>query len=408
MNILFLSEQYPPRANFGGIGSYIACIAPALARRGHNVHVQCIQYSLKPGDQLLDGVNVHWRKLSHIRGSGRLPFSQILHRLNHARAAFFETRRLKVPFDVIEFPEWNAPGAAFALFGDAPTVAHLHSGGIQSGMHYNGVKRNFDTRITAWFERLVVRRASVVTAPSVILADKVVSWGWFERDRIHVVPPPIDYQIWSDTRPASETEPRVQFVGWLDQRKAPEVLVDAIKELRLEIPDAHACFAGGGPSADFRRPDFSWAPRSNFDGCTFTGLISRDAVKDVLASCRVLAVTSRFESFSLAALEAMAAGRPVVVTATVGIADFVRETGAGEVVPAGDAHALARALAPFLRDPAYAALIGERARRAIRSRLAPDRVAELRERIYHLAGQSRRRKSANLASVSPTSEPFGE
>ncbi|HUY37276.1 MAG TPA: glycosyltransferase family 4 protein [Candidatus Binataceae bacterium] len=408
MNILFLSEQYPPRANFGGIGSYLACIAPALARRGHNVHVLCIQYSLESGNEIFDGVNVHWRRLSHLRGSGRLPFSQILHRLNHARAAFFETRRLKVPFDVIEFPEWNAPGAAFALFGDAPTVAHLHSGGIQSGIDYNGIKRNFDTRITAWFERLIVRRANVVTAPSVFLADKVVSWGWFDRDRIHVVPPAIDYQIWSDTRLASETEPRVQFVGWLDQRKAPEVLVDAIKELRLEIPDAHACFAGGGPSADFRRPDFAWAPRTSYEGCTFSGLISRDSVKDVLGSCRVLAVTSRFESFSLAALEAMAAGRPVVVTATVGIADFVRETGAGEVVPAGDAQALANALAPFLRDPAYAAFVGERARRAIRTRLAPERIAELRERIYHLARQSWRRKPADLAGATRTSEPSGE
>lgn len=408
MKILFLSEQYPPRANLGGIGTYLASIAPALARRGHNVHVLCIQSSLKSGDQLLDGVNVHWRKLLHIRGSGRLPGAQFLHRLNCARAAFVETRRLEVEFDVIEFPEWNASGAALALFGATPTVAHLHSGGIQVWLDNKWLKSNLDTRITAWFERLIVRRSNAVTAPSAMLADKIVGWGWLERDRIHIVPPAIDYKFWSDTRPAGETLPRVQFAGRLNQLKAPEVLVDAIKELRLEIADAHACFAGGGPNADSQRPDFYWAPRNDFGGCTFTGLISRDSVKEALASCRVLAVTSRFESFSLSALEAMAAGRPVVVTATTGIADFVRETGAGEVVPAGDAHALAKALAPFLRDPAYAALIGERARRAIRSRLAPDRIAELRERTYHLAKQSWRRKPADLAGATTTSEPSGE
>src|SRR5208337_3822779 len=112
-------------------------------------------------------------------------------------------------------------------------------------------------------------------------------------------------------------------------------------------------------------------------------------------SCRVFAQPSLFENFSMAALEAMAAGRPVVVTATSGVADFVRETGAGEVVPAGDAHAMANALRPFLRDPAYAAEVGERARRAVRSRLDPDRIAELREKIYDRAIQSRRRRPAD-------------
>ncbi|MGH7780002.1 MAG: glycosyltransferase family 4 protein [Candidatus Binataceae bacterium] len=405
MNILFLTEQYPPRANFGGIGSYTACIAPALARRGHNVHVLCIQAGLASSDQFLDGVNVHWRKLWHLRGASRLPFYQIFHRIDSARAAFFETRGLNIPFDVIEFPEWNAPGAALALLGSTPTVAHLHSGGVRCEMDHNGIKSNLDAQITAWFERLVVRHASVVTAPTAMLADKVADWKWLERDRIHVVPPPIDGQRWCATCAASETAPRVQFVGWLNRLKAPEVLVDAIQEIRLEIADAHACFAGGGKSTDFRRPNFFWAPRDSLDGCTFTGLISPDAITSALASCRVLAVTSRFESFSLAALEAMAAGRPVVVTRESGIADFVSEAGAGEVVPAGDSHALASALGPFLRDSAYAAQVGERARSAVRDWFAPNRIAELREGIYQLAVQS---WAANSAGAIRTSVPSSE
>ena len=89
-------------------------------------------------------------------------------------------------------------------------------------------------------------------------------------------------------------------------------------------------------------------------------------------------------------LEAMAAGRPVVVTAATGIAKFVEQAGAGQVVQPGDARALAEALKPFLVDPTCAAVAGERAQDAVRQRVAPDVVAVRREMAYRQAIASRK------------------
>ena len=78
----------------------------------------------------------------------------------------------------------------------------------------------------------------------------------------------------------------------------------------------------------------------------------------------------------------MAAGRPVVVTDTCGIADFVKRSGGGDVIPAGDTRALADALKRYLLDPEYARVVGERAREAVKCDLDPGRIAQKTEEFY--------------------------
>jgi glycosyltransferase involved in cell wall biosynthesis len=113
---------------------------------------------------------------------------------------------------------------------------------------------------------------------------------------------------------------------------------------------------------------------------------------NIYGSCRVFAQPSQFENFSFAALEAMAAGRAVVITSTAGLAGFVEAHRLGEVIPPGDPVALARALSRFVADPSYAGEVGERARAVVRRELDPDRMAALREQVYCGAIESFRRR----------------
>jgi glycosyltransferase involved in cell wall biosynthesis len=96
----------------------------------------------------------------------------------------------------------------------------------------------------------------------------------------------------------------------------------------------------------------------------------------------VIAVPSRYESFSYSGLEALAAGRPVVCTSATGLAEIVQGTGAGQVVPPDDPQALASGLRPYLEDAHLAARAGEKGR-ALAARLcsAPSVAAE-REKVY--------------------------
>lgn len=80
--------------------------------------------------------------------------------------------------------------------------------------------------------------------------------------------------------------------------------------------------------------------------CLFLG--SRKDVPDVLAACKAYVQSSRIEGFGIAALEAMAAGLPVVASEAPGIGDLVR--GAGLIFPVGDEGACAKAIRSLIED----------------------------------------------------------
>jgi glycosyltransferase involved in cell wall biosynthesis len=110
----------------------------------------------------------------------------------------------------------------------------------------------------------------------------------------------------------------------------------------------------------------------------------------------VLAIASHYESFSLVGLEAMASGRPIVCTSGTGIAELASDsTEAVTVVPTADHEALARGLAPFLRDAERAATAGADARALVVSRCSPAVVAAQKEAAFRMAIRKwERRRSA--------------
>jgi glycosyltransferase involved in cell wall biosynthesis len=94
-----------------------------------------------------------------------------------------------------------------------------------------------------------------------------------------------------------------------------------------------------------------------------------------------LVLPSYSENFGNVVLEAMAAGRPVVVTPEVGLAEVVEAERAGWVVP-GDPGALGVALKGVLADPEQGAQRGANGARAARRRFTWPAVAEQMERFY--------------------------
>src|SRR5439155_18765993 len=77
----------------------------------------------------------------------------------------------------------------------------------------------------------------------------------------------------------------------------------------------------------------------------------REDVPALMAACDVVVIPSLREGQSLAALEAMAAGRPLVVSDVGGLAELARASGAPWTVPPGDASALAEALIDLQAQP---------------------------------------------------------
>jgi glycosyltransferase involved in cell wall biosynthesis len=110
--------------------------------------------------------------------------------------------------------------------------------------------------------------------------------------------------------------------------------------------------------------------------------VSRTDLVKHYAGARVVAVPSRFESFSMAAVEGMASGTPVVCTRTCGAAELIAGTEAGRIVPPNEPAFLRDALLPYLEDASLATRAGAIARSIVKDNCDPELVATQRERVY--------------------------
>jgi glycogen(starch) synthase len=387
LRVLFVSREYPPETGGGGIGSYVATMARALARRGHDVHVLACSDGGEALDRLDDGVWVHRRRTRRLLPKLRRRMPASARRLEGAVACYREFRRLEQSFDVVEAPDWFAEGLVFGLLRTRPLVAHLHSPlGLVEQHNPGSFHWTRDRRLADRLERASVARADLTTAPSRLLADELVRDGWLRAEPL-VIPYPIDVSAWHDLPDVAESPPRILIVGRLEGRKAPEVLVRATAMLRSDVADVEAVFVG---QSSFRngQPYRRWLQDLAEElgaQCRFVHEVQREELRDWYGSVRVVAVPSRFDNYPYAGLEAMASARPVVCTDRTGLAELIGGTAAGAVVPADDPGALAAALRPLLLDADTAAAAGQAARALVASECAPDRIATLREACYREA-----------------------
>lgn len=168
--------------------------------------------------------------------------------------------------------------------------------------------------------------------------------------------------------------PRILTVGRLAAPKDPLTLVRALPALRPR--EYSLAFVGGGRD----QPLVEQAVRERGVAGRVTLLGERHDVPELLESADIFVLASRSEGAPLSVLEAMAAGLPVVASDVGGVAELVADGETGLLVPAGDAAALAGALARLLDDPGLRRRMGAAARARARERfdLAELRSAHLR------------------------------
>lgn len=154
--------------------------------------------------------------------------------------------------------------------------------------------------------------------------------------------------------------PLVVCVGRLCRQKGQDLLLEAWPQVAARLPEARLVLVGDGPDAGVLR---AAAPQ----GVLFAGAAA-DPVRWYQAA-DVVVQPSRWEGMALAPLEAMACGRPVVLTDVGGARECLPEADAAHcVVPPGDAAALATALLRLLTDPVLRSAASLRALARVRER----------------------------------------
>ncbi|NEY36651.1 glycosyltransferase [Streptomyces sp. PRKS01-65] len=260
-----------------------------------------------------------------------------------------ETRRLarivaEVRPDVVHAHSAKAGLAGrLAVRGRVPTVFQPHAWSFEA---VGGVT----AALALGWERWAARWAARVVCVSEAERRRGVSAGI--RGRWEVVPNGIDpdrFRPGLGVRPAllADLGPRARLVvcvGRLCRQKGQDVLLAAWDRIAERVPDARLVLVGDGPDGARLR---ALAPAS----VRFTG-----AVADALPWYRaadVVVLPSRWEGMALAPLEAMACGRPVVLSDVDGAREVLPPALAPHcLVPPADPTALAGAVSALLLDPA--------------------------------------------------------
>ena len=155
------------------------------------------------------------------------------------------------------------------------------------------------------------------------------------------------------------------YVARFQAFKNHAMLLDAFARLAEDHPASRLVLAGSGPLRE--RTEQLAAERGLADKVLFLGEIPYGELPGVYAAADVKAISSDYESFCFAAIEAMSAGLPVLTTDCAWVPRLVSD-GAGIVVPVGNAEAFAAALKKLADNPALRQRMGAAGRQQVLER----------------------------------------
>ena len=382
VRIAVVSWEYPPLV-VGGISAHADGLARAIVRAGHEVVVMTLHHPDAPDDGVVDGVRV-------LRARPELPWLPDDHFVAHMASANHHLVALAARLgswrpDLVHAHDWLVAWAGATLHAtwQVPLVATVHATERgRSGGHIGPGQPTAINSVEWW----LTYEAARVICCSEFMRSEVIDAFQLPRDKIDVVPNGVDIDEW--TPPAAGErdggdQPLIVSWGRVQYEKGFQTLVHALPEVRLAAPDARAVVAGRG---SYLQELHATARALGVDDiCDFPGFVPDEELKALLHRATVAVIPSLYEPFGIVALEAMAAGAPVVAAAAGGLIEVIDGTGAGLLYPPGDADALSGTLRGVLAHPD--AMVAQRASAyaLLRNRYTWDAVAALTLPVYEAA-----------------------
>lgn len=175
--------------------------------------------------------------------------------------------------------------------------------------------------------------------------------------------------------------PVVLFLSRLHYKKRPDLLIEALHQLKSQHHDFYLMMAGSGDASYVRELENLVHALGLSDRTCFPGFVTGDDKQLLLQGSDIFVLPSFSENFGIAVAEAMAARLPVVITPQVQIASEIAAAEAGLIVE-GEVEALAGAISKLLSSPNYRHQLGENAARMANRRYCWQAIAQNLTSVY--------------------------
>ena len=406
-SICLLSQTYPP-SPCGGIGIYTYVLARELVSLGKKVHV--ITRGTTNRDYVQDGVQVHvvcsdphdWSELS------ALPLIQ--DKMSHTYAVYKKLLELvrQVPVDIVESPLWDIEGLAICVAGLRPLVVRLETP-LRKVIETNEWTVTKELELLSQLERTFVETSDGVISISRSLRDDFQRL--YEpnlRDKVDDVIP-IGTPVPDATLTPSKNQ-IVLFAGRFEKRKGIDTLVKAIPLVLKAKPSVEFWLVSGEDaktgSIQFYRnelertlPSELWNNVRLFEG------VSHEQLSAYYAACSLFVGPSKYESFGIVYIEAMAWGKPVIACRVGGVPEVVQDGITGYLVAPNSPEQLATTVLQLLNCPERLATMGRNARVLVEHEFSSSKMAKRSLAFYTQVLTSKELGRVNLTKhVSKTGD----
>jgi glycosyltransferase involved in cell wall biosynthesis len=349
----------------GGVESYVRSLSKELIGMGHEVGAICAD---EPGENEVDNCI----RIKTLRTMGKIANTSITPSLPLAL--------LREDFDILHThlpTPWSADWSALVSeFKKRPLVLTYHNDIVAEG---------FAKNIASIYNKTALRLL-LNSAEGIIVTRKSHMSPYLEAhaEKIFIIPVGIDVEVFRPQEIPLKGD--IFFLSVLDEfhrYKGLEVLLGALKIIKQEMPEVLLIVGGCGGLVDsYMRMADSLGVKDNVK---FAGFISSEQLLEYYNGCKLFVLPStdsRREGFGIVPLEAMACQKPVVVTDIMGMAEDIKESGAGMVVGCYDKDALASSMLCILKDEDLAKRMGALGRKLTVEKYSWRRTAEQIETVY--------------------------
>lgn len=385
MKILHVAHFFYPCLSAGGVVNASYQIAKMQAR-DNSVKVissdackKRLKFENGRYDVDVDGIKVDYFK----NISNRFKLATML---DTPLGAIFRIKNQIRDFDVVHVHEHRQTlsiiACYFARRYGIPYVVQAH-GSVLPFFQKEGLKNIFDKV----FGFKILHGASKVFALTEVEKEQYLKMG-VEEDRIEIVPLGINIEEYSNLPEGgifrekfniSKDDKLIIFIGRVHEIKGLDLLIDAFKELADSEADVKLAIVG---------PDDGYMDALNSriaecglsDKVIVTGPLYKREKQEALVDCDLFVMPSKYESFTTSGLEAMACGKPLVLTKNNHIHDWV--DGSVGLACDDDKMSLKDAMADVLFDEELSKKFGMNGRRLIQEKYNWDMINEQILNIY--------------------------